>query len=742
MNFFRCRKLKRVRIQSSSFLITSARSGILLVICIVVSSTIALAARGCQEPNESSPDASEATGAVTPGDAGLEYFFCLLSGDIERAKKVCTNTGPFWSVFEGTADFGEAATRFRRRFIEDYGRSAWNTFNDENHVPRSVKGNTANGGVTVLELFEFTRIYRELNENQSENESSCRYPNTETELVAIKKEGRWYVDLEKSTPINVEQIDSILELFSALSTGLRRVTPAIGREGVSPNQIDYELGRISIQAMGGAPLPPQPDFTLDDLPELIDGPTEKSKDVAKSARGIIESLLVSGDSSGFESLHSEVQRVTDPAVFSRQIKTLRSVLDGIDPSEINFDFVEPITNKDSWQIVARLKNQQRTGILNLYLFENKLVGVQVQFGNYALDTRFASRNVENVIETAKTLFTAVFKHDVDKVVSFYPDDPDFREEFESDFEVMLSKQYDKIAVLPAVIKIQWPPTEEGLTLTCRQLVQYEFENNDKFTRMPCDTISLLSEETQYPLGNFTLGQNDDEYYSDDSEKLVSTLKAFCSGDSNQVLALMHYSLAEDVEKPTLQAYVKSFRKNFGEFNSVDMGDCNCRTVIADLTERTLSRGNAKLANREIFVEIVHVDGWLDGFTFYNSNDDGWQRDIADLDPFVSRGKQVCTEFFNGDLRKFAGLCCDDINQQVLDDFETWTAKVANIQDAAGKFHGVLLGETEYLLEENAWRCHYQIDFEKGHFKTYVDFYSTPYRSSIDNFNYEWIENGS
>lgn len=90
----------------------SARFGILLVIVFVVSSTTALAARGCQEPNDSSPVVSEATGALTPGDAGLEYFFCLLAGDAERAKKVCTNTDTFWSVFESTANFAGLLRNF------------------------------------------------------------------------------------------------------------------------------------------------------------------------------------------------------------------------------------------------------------------------------------------------------------------------------------------------------------------------------------------------------------------------------------------------------------------------------------------------------------------------------------------------------------------------------------------------------------------------------------------------------
>ena len=742
MNFCRCQKPKKNRIQSSPFLMMSARFGILLVIVFVVSSTTALAARGCQEPNDSSPDVSEATGALTPGDAGLEYFFCLLAGDAEPAKKVCTNTDTFWSVCESTANFVGSAAQFRRRFIEQYGRSAWNAFNDENHTPRRVNGGAANGSLTVMELDEFTWIYRELNENQSEDESSCRYPNTETELVVIKKEGRWYVDLEKSTPMEVEQIESILTAFRGISTGVRQLTPAIGREGVSPNQIDYELGRISLRALGKGEFPPQPDFTLDELPRLVDGPTEKSKNVAKSARGFLDALLTSGDSSGYQHLHSEVQRVTDPAVFSQQIKTLRSVLDGVDPSEINFDFVEPITNRDSWHIIAKLNNQERAGMLNLYLFENKLVGVQVQFGNYALDTRFASRNMEKVIETAKTLLTAVFKHDIDKVASFYQDDPNFRESFESNFETLLSKQFSEIVALPSVVKIQWPPTEKGLTLTCRQLIQYEVDDSDKLVRLPCDTTSLLSNEAQNPLGNFTLGDNNDEFYSNDAEKLASTLKAFCSGDSKQVLALMHSDEAEGVEKPTLQAYVSNFRKNFGEFDSVDMRDFNCRTVIADLTEETFSRGNIKMSKREMFVEIVHVDGWLDGFSFYKAYDDGWQRDIADLEPFVARGKQVCDEYFNGDLRKFAGLCSDDINRQILDDIEKWTATVEEIREDNGKFFSVLVGETEYLPEQDRWRCHYQIDFEKGHFKAYVDIDSAPFRSSIEYFNYNWFENGS
>ena len=81
-----------------------ARLGILLVIGFVVSSATALAARGCQESTDSSPDTSELTGALTPSDAGLEYFIGLLSGDIERAKKVCANTGPFWSIFECTVE--------------------------------------------------------------------------------------------------------------------------------------------------------------------------------------------------------------------------------------------------------------------------------------------------------------------------------------------------------------------------------------------------------------------------------------------------------------------------------------------------------------------------------------------------------------------------------------------------------------------------------------------------------------
>ena len=718
----------------------------LLFTCVFASLILAIPAYGFQSSTKETQDSADSgsdvltpMGALTPGDAGLEFFIGMMTGDAQRVQNVCVNTESIWNVTEATIDFANNATRFRRRFIEKYGRSAWDTFNDENHVPRRIKGNTANGNITVLEIEEFARIYRELTANQTNEDSRCRFPNTEANLVVLQRDGRWFVDLEESTPIAGEaSTELILSLFGSLSDAVEHLTPAIGMEGVTPDQIDYEMGRITLAAMNQPAMPAQPDFSLENLPKLTKGPTEKGKATEKFVRDFLATLISGGEDVGFQQLHSEVQNFTDPAVFAKQVQTLRSCLKGLEPGQVEIEMVEPTTNQHSWQVIAKFEYHEQTGLMNLYLFEDKLVGLEVLFGDYALDTRFASRNTEQITETSKSLLTAVYEHDTDKVVSFYPDEADFKETFESGFADVLRTKFDKIQVLPPSIKVQWPPNEDGLILTCRQLVQYEHAN--RIVRMPCDTNWQIAKGSQTLLPTFGLGDNDDDYYSNETENFVASIKAFCSGDSDNIIARLdpRYS----IEKPVMQAYAESCAQNFGKFESLDRTRFNSRVEYANRTETITSRGNVQLANREMFIEIVHVDGWLDGFTFYEANDDGWQKNIADLKPFVERGKQACQEYFDGNLLKFARLCHEDLEQELIEDILAWKERLEAIHDDCGGLQGVVPGETEYLPEKEAWRCHYRINFGKGYFKAYLDFHSDAFDSQIENFKYAQFENGS
>ena len=190
-------------------------------------------------------------GANSPEEALFECYYSILTGDVERLKNVSDQSeGPDWDNLVSLANFGQQAGRFREEFIAVYGRQKWDQFNNPNFIPVTRGASAgANGSVTVVEVADILRLTRQAIKNQNGDTSWVSIPNTDdARMLLVRRNEKWYFSAATVIPLEGQQKRAAMEQLDAFGKQLPQFQAVIGAEGVTPNDIDAELGRVMLES--------------------------------------------------------------------------------------------------------------------------------------------------------------------------------------------------------------------------------------------------------------------------------------------------------------------------------------------------------------------------------------------------------------------------------------------------------------------------------------------------------------
>ena len=160
----------------------------------------------------------------------------------------------------GLYAFNHAGIAFRGAFIKTYGQQAWADFQDRRKGPPN--GNARLDLFGEKEMGELRRARIEL----QGDEAYCRLSNSPHLVRMVKAKDRWLVDATSLFPGGTDAKRMGKLLTSAAAT-VRKYQKAIGHPGITPEDIDAELGRALVKVMAGVTIHAPHRFDIDNRPE-------------------------------------------------------------------------------------------------------------------------------------------------------------------------------------------------------------------------------------------------------------------------------------------------------------------------------------------------------------------------------------------------------------------------------------------------------------------------------------------
>jgi hypothetical protein len=154
-------------------------------------------------------------------------------------------------------------------------------------------------------------------------------------------------------------------------------------------------------------------------------------------------------------------------------------------------------------------------------------------------------------------------------------------------------------------------------------------------------------------------------------------KAVGSGDTQQVMAMFHPSLRDEVDAPVLAAWMEAFNARLGAFEGLSKTDFNHSSEYVNGVKVVKSSGTVRFAKGEAKSELVLQDDKVIGFDVSSpALESGWFRGPADIDMYKQNGRQFLQFFLDADIDKAYAMVHPALQEAVPhDQFEAMVAKV-------------------------------------------------------------------
>lgn len=137
----------------------------------------------------------------------------------------------------GMFDFSQAGMAFRDKFIAAYGQDAWDTFQSDASQGASMSlPERYNPDEVTVDIDGDAAMVTATDEPQP--------------LQLVRKNGVWLIDAESMVGPD-GQAAKIGTLMSKMAEIIRDYTNVIGQPGMTPEQLDEEMGMAFLQAMMG-----------------------------------------------------------------------------------------------------------------------------------------------------------------------------------------------------------------------------------------------------------------------------------------------------------------------------------------------------------------------------------------------------------------------------------------------------------------------------------------------------------
>lgn len=698
-------------------------------------------------------------GAVSPAAAVYEAYFSILSGELTRIENVADKReGAAWESLKASIAFGNAANQFRDNFISTYGLKKWENFNDPNHIPlgRTENPGNANGNLTVMKVTEVLTAVHEATNNRNGDKSYASLPGFDgQQLSLVQKNGRWYFRLDTfGAPMEDPKHLEVAEMLNKIVPRISDIGIAIGAKGVQADDIDVEMARMVLRELNGVNLPDAPRFDFAKvqttgapqraaMQKAID---DKKAAVRNLATTIIPDALAGKMDSYLDKLHPDLKVGFDSDRLKNQLAAIQKRLAGarFDPDAIEYIWHE--SAKNNFRLVASLETQEELAIIQLFVIDGSVVGLQVEHGKFSIDTR----NLHNDLgdqETTNELLTLLYSQQDKAAFSKMPDAVRVKgfDAFKSDFEWPLKAKFTAATIHSAAIRVQWPPNNEGAPSVVREvLVQLEpsGENNKAIKRDRCDCNFFLR-NGQWELAAVVPSGSDGSNVSELSDNAVTFLRALSQGNAKKCASLFPPQSLQEIDMAVFTPYCQWMSKIVGEYQSVDQSKSDFRATNENGFQKSTYQGLVHFKNTSVRWKSKWSLDFITNFTFSDlpTSQIPWQKNITNTDGFRDRGEKMLRAVLAGEMEDAVNLLDSGFRNDLVDDNGELNQQavamkdhVAKLTAGLGAIQSAQMTSKTFLDEKNQWRFNYVFQYESEAFVGHADFDFNALQGTILSFN--------
>ena len=226
-----------------------------IVACLVLSfGTVAVGGN-----KNVAPKAGVAKGADTPKAAVMGFTRAIMKGDKKGMLVYCKGTPEELDVISAMADFAKAALTFKSAFIKAYGEQAWKDFQDPAKGPKD--GNTKLNMPSQKDIDSIAKT----NFKIENGKTKWSMPNSQQPVDVVLSDGKWFIVSASLLPPGAEPAP-FAKMMRSFATVLGQYQKAIGKKGISAEDIDAELGRALMKTLFGMSISAPHRFDIEKLP--------------------------------------------------------------------------------------------------------------------------------------------------------------------------------------------------------------------------------------------------------------------------------------------------------------------------------------------------------------------------------------------------------------------------------------------------------------------------------------------
>jgi hypothetical protein len=207
----------------------------------------------------------------SPKAAMTQYYEGLCTADEDKLFKAVKADDQQKDLLKALIGFTKVGTEFRDAFIIQYGQAGWTRFNDPNVDPGNGEGN-ANLAVPDLKE-QLTKIANvQIVEKKDEAFADLPDPSGKVQrwrMVMVLQDGRvdgWVVDSASLLTPEGTDVPKLTAELRKMTDLVAKHRKAIGKPGITGDDIDVELGKQVVQELTGTPARGRQRYDVDKLP--------------------------------------------------------------------------------------------------------------------------------------------------------------------------------------------------------------------------------------------------------------------------------------------------------------------------------------------------------------------------------------------------------------------------------------------------------------------------------------------
>jgi hypothetical protein len=198
-----------------------------------------IVAGGCNK-DESAPPPQASQGPEVRA-AAQNVFSLLFDGTRAQFLSCFYGTQPDLNAVGIIFDFNRTSMNFQRDFIKAYGPAAW---------PASQNGPTDPAAEKKKRIDEIDRSELQIDGDQATLANTTPGSEKQSPLRLVKTGGVWKVQASSLRPAG-QNGDKALAAMAKMASLMAKYQKAVGKPGIKPEDITYELGRAANEQVLG-----------------------------------------------------------------------------------------------------------------------------------------------------------------------------------------------------------------------------------------------------------------------------------------------------------------------------------------------------------------------------------------------------------------------------------------------------------------------------------------------------------